>query len=160
MSTHTPSFGAGTRATIPELIGEFTFKLGNAKLFKRDKEIDGANVVDAIYGVSYALTVIEADDPEAVGLTIPNQFYLHSEAALPMVKQFLMAANGYENDTDGEDLWNESEYAADELWEVNLEEGSMGDGWKNLSGGTVSAKCDIKIKDGRKNQQFSWKVPV
>ena len=160
MSTHAPSFGAGTRATIPELIGEFTFKLTGGKLFKRDKEIDGVNVTDAIYGVSYVLTVTEADDPDAVGMTVPNQFYLHSEKALPMVKQFLMAANGFENNSDGEAEWNESEYADDELWTVDLEDGSIGEGWKNLTGGTVSAKCDVKVKDGRKNQQFSWKVPV
>ena len=160
MSVHTPSFGAAARATTPDLIGTYEFKIGSARLFKRNKEIDGEQVENAVYGVGYPLTVSRADDPDDIGLNVYVKQYCHSEKAAGMVKQFLMCANGYDLTPEGEAEWNESENADDQQWTIDLDNDEIGPGWDNIGGGTIAAMCSIKVNDGRKNQNYRWQVPA
>jgi hypothetical protein len=151
-----------TKATagIPQLIGDFEFKVNDVKTFKRTTTDPATQENKDVYGIQYALQVTEADEDnqKLLGKTIPLQLYMHVETTEGLNKRFIMAALGFP--MNEEDDFNTKYAGAD--WNYNPDEGTIPENaiWKQVVGTRIRATCTIKPdkKDpSRKNQQFDWK---
>lgn len=146
--------------TVPLLDeGDYVLEFGQVKLFSRDSK-DPAKEGQEVYGVQTAIRVIEG--PSHVGKTIPQQLFLHSEAALPMVKRTVMAALGFDpNSDDGQTAFNKK--FSNDAWICDWDNNAIGEVFTRLAGANVRATVSQKLsaqRDGsepRMQNQFTWK---
>lgn len=153
-------------AGIPQLIGDFEFKVSDVKTFKRTTQDQESKEEKEVFGVQYSLIidkVMEAENSKLQGKTIPLQLYMHSEGAMGINKRFIMACLGFP--LNEEDNFNEKYAAAN--WRFDTDGEVVAGGpvpkdsvYAECVGTRVSASCTIKPdkKDAtRKNQQFDWR---
>lgn len=154
------------QAGIPQLIGDFEFKITDAKTFNRTTKDQKTQEDKDVYGVQYTLIIDKIEDAENEklrGKTIPLQLYMHVEATEGLNKRFVMAALGFP--ANEEDDFN-AKYA-DAKWNYDTDGEVIQGGpipkdsiWAQIVGGRVSATCTVKPDRNdptRKNQQFDWR---
>jgi len=107
------------------------------------------------YGIRVQLMV--ASEGEFKGKRILQNFYLHSEEALPMLKSFQLASFGFTG--NDEKRFNEEFAAQNGEWDIDFASGTLGDFWRKLSGLRVAATADVVInkKTGNDQNQFRWR---
>lgn len=149
-------------AGIPQLIGDFEFKVNDVKTFFRTTTDAATQENKDVYGVQFSLQITKTEEEESeklVGKTIPLQLYYHTEGADGINKRFMMAALGFAlNDEDNfNEKYSTANWSYGDPKENQIPEDSM---WKQVVGTRVKASCSIKPdkRDStRKNQQFDWK---
>ncbi len=109
-------------------------------------------------GILYSLRV--ADGPlkdKNVPLNLPlGQIGNLSEVdAMRICKQFLMAAMGFKNNKDGDEAYNAA-HTDEAGWDLNFEDGHVGQYWSEVSGRRIRAEVGVKVKGGYENNTFKW----
>jgi hypothetical protein len=129
---------------------DYEFVLGEPKVFYRVKE-DG----NESYGITVPLLVVS--EGEFKGKRIFPQFYLHTEAAWPMLKGFQLAALGF--NVNQESQFNAQYKAENGEWDIDFENKTLGDFWRKLTGQRISATAEVKPNTvtGTDQNQFRWR---
>ena len=149
--------------------GEYELKVGKPTglFYVREsdqKEIGGVQVPFTMAGrINGKGKVVPDHEGEAV---FPNRFYLHSEAALPFLKRFAMAALGYDRnseDTFNSDYWDEADLTLDAGEGDDGEQSlSIGAFYSELEGQRVIANLDkgMSQDEEREVQEFGVWAPI
>lgn len=152
--------------------GEYELKIGEPQplLYERDDDDGGTTVVA---GVRYPLEMVgritadgnieeEGDWGEAGEDVTPARFYVHTDAAWPMAKRFVMAAMGFsleEEDEFDEVFVEEHSFAID--GDVDSEEpAELGSGWTEAEGQRVWMTLGQDVYKGRQQQTHENPMPV
>lgn len=146
-----PNFNPkSTQATLPPLPDDsYECVIGEPKAFKGITKATG----EENNGVRYTCTVAEG---EFVGRKIFVTCFLHSEGAQTFAKQFIMAANNFTNDQEGEEEYNESE-AADLDYGFDPDTNTCNAGWQELKGKRIIIQTKIKpVNDKPQSQPVSY----
>lgn len=146
-----PNFNPkSTQATLPPLPNDsYECIIGEPKAFKGTTKATGEDN----FGVRFTCTVAEG---EFVGRKIFVTNFLHSDGAQTFAKQFIMAANNFTVDQEGEDAYNESE-AAGLDYEFDPDTNSCGAGWQELKGKRIIIQTKIKqVNDKDQSQPVSF----
>lgn len=148
--------------------GDYELKVEEPQpmLYKKDNG-------DVVAGVRFPLTMVgritadgnieeEGDWGEAGEDVSPARYYVHTDAAWPMAKRFVMAAMGYS--LDEEDEFNE-EFVSEHSFAIDgdpdsEEEPELGSAWKQVEGQHVWMTLDKDTYQGRQTQDHSSPVPV
>lgn len=149
--------------------GEYEVKVGEpqAMLYRKDND-------DVVAGVRYPLTMVgritadgnieEEGDWGSEGEDVsPTRLYVHTEAAWPMAKRFVMAAMGYsleEEDEFDEEFVSEHDFAIDGDPDAEDETPELGSAWKQVEGQRVWITLDTDQYQGRQTQTHNAPQPV
>jgi hypothetical protein len=147
-----PNFNPkATQATLPPLPNDsYECVIGEPKAFKGANKEGVEN-----YGVRYTLTVA---DGTLVGRKIFVTCYMHTEGAQAYSKQFLIAANNFTNDQEGEAAFDSSP-AADLDYAYDADTNSCGAGWQELKGKRIIVETAIKDVNGKDQSQVKNYIP-
>jgi len=129
--------------------GDYEFAFGEPKAFLRTGD-KGDN-----YGVRYPVKVAEGP---FTGKRQIVTCYIHTDDALAFSKQTLMAALGFDVNSEGEKAFN-AKYAGSD-WSIDTDTGACGDVWREVIGKHAVATADVGAnpKDGTPTQQFKkWR---
>lgn len=162
MARYFPGMG-GIQAGFPLLdSGDYTFEVGEPKVFNNPKENKETGADETNFGVGFNLNVTSDGkfNGQSIGL---QRMYVHTEGASKMSKGFAMAVLGFNPlDKASEKLFNDkynlnSPEAED--W-VDVESNECGQMWKDCAGRMVNANVSIKAntfkKDGSEQNNFRW----
>lgn len=124
---------------------EYEMIVGEPKAFQRKKsEGDGESI-----GIRFPLTVAEGPDKGKKALF---NFYMTSDGAQAIGKQFLIAAYGMKRDKNGEQEFNAAFRGAD--WSYDTSTGACGDAWNTFKGLRVRAALSVRDYNGTTQQEF------
>ena len=144
-----PSAVSANFSTLPK--GHYTFKIHEAKVFNKSTNDKNS------YGIRYAISVLAPEAAKAAK-PVPVNCYQHNEGSQAMTKQFLIAAYGFKNNSDGEKEFDK--LADSEDWSFDTDTGECGSGWTKINGGTVEADVDIRFGKGEyaqiESNVFKW----
>ncbi len=124
---------------------EYELIVGEPKAFKRNKS-DGEG--ESI-GIRFPLTVAEGTHK---GKKTIYNFYMTSEGAQSIGKQFLIAAYGMKRDKAGEEEFNTAFRGADLSYDTAT--GSCGDAWNTFKGMRLRAALTVRDYNGQTQQEF------
>lgn len=147
-------------AGIPLLdAGDYRFKIGEPKAFHAKDENGGYKN----FGVRIPLKVIAG--PSNVDASIFFGAYYHVDTTGGMIKQFQMAALGF--DAKEERQFNE-QWGDDEKWAYSYDDPEVGGdiadgaGWQEMNGREVEANVTVTIQKkgdraGQEQNNFRWR---
>lgn len=130
---------------------DYLFVVGEPKPFFRQNSKGQDS-----YGLRVSLTI--KDGPYEKKRTVAS-FYMHSEGAQMMTKQFQMAVLGYGKGRQEEQRFD-AEWGGKD-WSFDTDSGAVGDAWRELTGKLVYGSLDVSINEnsGDEQQQFKgWRV--
>lgn len=139
--------------TYEFIVGQNISCKANSKTLDDGSERNSENI-------TYSLRV--ADGPlkdKNVPLRLPlGQIgNLSAEDAMRITKQFLMACMGFKANKEGEEAYNAA-HTDENGWDLNFEDGHVGQYWSEVAGRRVRAEVGVKVKGGYENQTFRWFV--
>lgn len=144
--------------------GEYELKISAVKpifYYNEDKGYDVAGGQVNLEMVGKVMNDGKLDRTEEGESVVPNKLYVHSTKAIPMVKQFFMAALGYP--MDEEDKFNKEVASSLDISVTPGEEGeeaTLGSGWARLVGQRVLCTLDKSMYDGRERQDHKAFMPI
>lgn len=144
--------------------GEYELKIVGVKpiyYYNEDKGYDVAGAQINLEMVGKVQTDGSLDTEQAGESVVPNRLYVHSAKAIPMVKQFFMAALGYP--MDEEDKFNAEVAGNLDISVTPGEEGedaTLGSGWSRLVGQRVLCTLDKRMHEGREQQDHGSFMPI
>jgi hypothetical protein len=164
MTRFQPDLG-GVKAGMPVYDrGDYELKISAVKpifYYNEEKGYDVAGAQVNLEMVGKMLADGSMDRTEEGESVAPNRLYVHSQKAIPMVKQFFMAALGYP--LEDEDKFNKEVAANLDISVTPGEEGeeaTLGTGWARLTGQRILCTLDKRVHDGREQQDHKAFMPI
>jgi hypothetical protein len=129
--------------------GAYELVIGEPKVFARTN----AETQKESFGITFPCRMAEG---EFVGETYLHNMYMHFDGFEGMVKQFQMAALGYERNREDEERFN-ADHGGDD-WSIDFDAKTCGQGWHGLTGNRIVANFDIGVNrtNGEPNQKVQW----
>lgn len=136
--------------------GDYEFVVGEPKSFARTNA-KGAET----YGVRFPLSLAEESNGYKKGAKQLYNGYLHTEGAWGFVKQFLMAANGFNPKSADDERKFDAQFKGGD-WAVDTDTAGVGDVYRQVTGKRIIAQIDVgqNPESGEPTVQFKGFRPI
>lgn len=155
MTRFNPNMQDVTAGNLVLDAGEYVFLVGEPKGFHNKKEDQNTGADTSNYGVGFNLIVKTPGKYE--GQSVHTRFYLHSPGSVKMTKQFLLAVQGFNVNSQTAEAEFNNKYSGQD-W-IDFDDLSVGEIYKLCAGRRVNANVSVKdnpMRDGELQNNYRW----